>query len=90
MRRNLRSHDVGDELLSGPHHRRGGFVAGTFDAEDIRVGHRVQFPASCFQLQVGAMSQPLTNAGFSEAATGTQSGIPGDGEETVGSAFNWY
>ncbi len=39
MRGDLRSHDVRDQLLARAHHRRGGFVAGTFDAEDVGVWH---------------------------------------------------
>src|SRR5258708_2920053 len=39
MGRELRSDDIRDELLARAHHGRGGLVAGTFDTEDVGVGH---------------------------------------------------
>ena len=36
---NLRSHNVRNKLLSRTHHRRSGFIAGTFDAENVCVEH---------------------------------------------------
>ena len=47
MRRDLRSHHVRDDLLARAHHGRRGFVAGTFDAEDVGVWHnQCEFQAS--------------------------------------------
>ena len=39
--RDLRRDDVRDQLLARAHHSRCGFVAGTFDAEDVGVGHGI-------------------------------------------------
>src|ERR1700685_1765345 len=39
MRGNLRRHHVRDKLLSRAHHSRSSFVTGTFNAENVSVGH---------------------------------------------------
>src|ERR1700722_13191862 len=39
MRGNLRRHHVRDKSLSRAHHSRSSFVTGTFNAENVSVGH---------------------------------------------------
>ena len=51
--RDLRGHDVGDELLARAHHGGCGLVAGTLDAEDVGVRHMRRFQFIVFLAEVG-------------------------------------
>ncbi len=52
--RDLRGHDIRDQLLARAHHGRCGLVAGTFDAEDVGVRH-----LCLFQFIVFCLTAPL-------------------------------
>src|ERR1700675_3523782 len=60
MRGNLRRHHVRDKLLARAHHSRSSFVTGTFNAENVSVGHETIVLDLCQYVHL-SVSQPISN-----------------------------